>query len=316
MIFSRDHVKYAPYKYEAANTDDSTLCEENPSQSRAAICYLSIANTWTIVNIAIFACSLILAAFAFSAHYSRCMMHESHQVYCMAGDKEERDESANVPIAPAQEALTYQALRFQGELRATNDFKGKPSPRLDKAWSHLVNGKFFLFDSLTYIKLMPSAPRFTVSKAELQKADIESIELADHSGRYLVQLDVFHELHCLNFVRQRLHRDYYNETMHKSSVDDIGHAGKITSTICGELKLMIRDHCIDMIRQSLQCHADISLVPFQWKPTMQAPWPNFSTMHQCRNFEKIQEWGLAHGEKLAGRLIHPLLGPVPPELLT
>lgn len=70
-----------------------------------------------------------------------------------------------------------------------------------------------------------------------------------------------------------------------------------------------------MLRQSIQCQSDITLVPFEWKPDIRAPWPNFSTKHQCRDFTKIKDWIREHGEDLKGQLVHPDLGPVPEDLL-
>ncbi|KAG5637899.1 hypothetical protein H0H81_002784, partial [Sphagnurus paluster] len=48
-------------------------------------------------------------------------------------------------------------------------------------------------------------------------------------------------------------------------------------------------HCINSIRQSLQCSADISTITFK-KPGGQEP--RFDILHSCRDFEKIQDWGM------------------------
>ncbi|PYI28115.1 hypothetical protein BP00DRAFT_309233, partial [Aspergillus indologenus CBS 114.80] len=71
---------------------------------------------------------------------------------------------------------------------------------------------------------------------------------------YMVGLEVFHQLHCLVKV-------YF-----------------------------VPAHCIDSIRLSLQCQADLTLIPFKWVSGYLEPWPDFRTTHQCKNFEKIREW--------------------------
>ena len=49
------------------------------------------------------------------------------------------------------------------------------------------------------------------------------------------------------------------------------------------------DHCIDAIRQSLMCSADIS--PLVFRPdAMNKLRPEGRVMHTCRNFEKIWLW--------------------------
>ncbi len=53
-----------------------------------------------------------------------------------------------------------------------------------------------------------------------------------------------------------------------------------------------KDHCIDMIRQRLTCTADIGLVTAVWVDGYSEPYPDFSTRHQCRDFDKIRDWAL------------------------
>lgn len=55
---------------------------------------------------------------------------------------------------------------------------------------------------------------------------------------------------------------------------------------------METDHCIDMIRQRLTCTADIGLVTGVWVETYSEPYPDFSTRHVCRDFDKIRGWAM------------------------
>ena len=47
-----------------------------------------------------------------------------------------------------------------------------------------------------------------------------------------------------------------------------------------------------MIRQRLTCTADIGLVTAVWVDGYSEPYPDFSTRHQCRNFDKIRDWAM------------------------
>ena len=69
-------------------------------------------------------------------------------------------------------------------------------------------------------------------------------------------------------------------------------------------------HCIDSIRLSLECHADISLVPQRWADGWLEPWPVVQSQHVCRNYDKIQQWAHTKQSYVAGKIYHPQLGEV------
>ncbi len=49
------------------------------------------------------------------------------------------------------------------------------------------------------------------------------------------------------------------------------------------------DHCIEMTRQNIMCHADVGLQSQHWIKNYSRPYPNFNTWHKCRNFDEILE---------------------------
>ena len=49
-----------------------------------------------------------------------------------------------------------------------------------------------------------------------------------------------------------------------------------------------------MIRQRLMCTSDIGLVTGVWVDSYGEPYPDFSTRHQCHDFEKVKEWATSH----------------------
>lgn len=52
--------------------------------------------------------------------------------------------------------------------------------------------------------------------------------------------------------------------------------------------LIFAGHCINHLRQALQCHAD--LTPMEWQKTGNKLVLNTETKHTCRNFEKVHAW--------------------------
>ena len=76
-----------------------------------------------------------------------------------------------------------------------------------------------------------------------------------------------------NKVRKALHPEYYDKENLRL---DKGHW----------------DHCIESIRQSLVCSADVSPLVWQWVDRVQEVRLAGNIIHTCRNFEKIRRWAL------------------------
>ncbi|KAF6234052.1 hypothetical protein HO173_007882 [Letharia columbiana] len=183
----------------------------------------------------------------------------------------------NLVFSPLNEALIPEKKMVHATLKSKNPFKGPPSPELDDAWHQLfVNSNV------------------RVSADDLQKINRTSVPLGDGSGYYAIP-DVYHQLHCLKFLRQMLYHDYYR-------------INKPTNPIH-------IDHCIDNLRQNLMCKADVSLLTFDWVSNDRAPKPNFDIQHECKNWESIDAWAEDHAFNIFDEtiLVHPTLGPSFPE---
>jgi len=70
------------------------------------------------------------------------------------------------------------------------------------------------------------------------------------------------------------------------------------------------DHCIDVIRQVLMCHGDLSLHTYDWIDDYRWPWANFTVQHQCRDWDSIMDWASNnHIKNLRGPIVtHPIHG--------
>ncbi|KAF8885578.1 hypothetical protein CPB84DRAFT_1685384 [Gymnopilus junonius] len=131
-----------------------------------------------------------------------------------------------------------------------------PSPELDQLWEDLHS--------------------FGVSripKSEVVLLPHKTSPIPGDEEDYVIELDVFHELHCLNMIRQSIYSDYYPH-MWPNNTDTAWHIG----------------HCLDSIRQSLMCSADISVMVWQWSDALQETVEHGNVTHICRRFDKIQEW--------------------------
>ena len=54
------------------------------------------------------------------------------------------------------------------------------------------------------------------------------------------------------------------------------------------------EHCVESIRQSLQCSSDVSTIYWEWSEKGQKMMGNLKTTQTCRDFGKIQDWAREH----------------------
>ncbi|TGO45806.1 hypothetical protein BCON_0364g00090 [Botryotinia convoluta] len=174
---------------------------------------------------------------------------------------------------PAAEALEYEKVFYNGTLFASSLYKGDPRPELDLAWHNLVKNN-----------------NLRISKEELDTLGRTALPLADGSG-YYGQLNVYHHLHCLKFMREAFYAEYYPDAQ-------------------GPTTKMHVDHCIDDIRQALMCHADTSITTFEWEEGIRRPMPDFTGWHTCNNWEKLDDWATARAFSMFDQvsLINPTYG--------
>ncbi|KAF5327876.1 hypothetical protein D9619_003923 [Psilocybe cf. subviscida] len=135
-------------------------------------------------------------------------------------------------------------------------YQGVPSSELDHLWEALYSVGFQ-----------------RISKNDAARLPNKTSPIPGDADGYITELDVFHQLHCLNFIRKALRPDYYPDM--RMGVPEID---------------VHVDHCVDSIRQSLMCSADISTVGWQWSDDLQNNTFQGGVAHKCRNFDMIQDW--------------------------
>ncbi|KAK0724427.1 hypothetical protein B0H67DRAFT_470751, partial [Lasiosphaeris hirsuta] len=167
-------------------------------------------------------------------------------------------------------AVEYSDLQFEAELGAQNGYKGHPRPELDKLWDRI--GEIHPIS-------MPAEYLGVLNKTG------SGIPYAEEDGGgIMVEIEVFHQLHCLNFLRKVIYADYYSRPENMPLEFLVGDT----------LFFNHIDHCIDFLRQFLMCASDVTPVTSNWVLTHHSPHPDFNTMHKCRNFDALLGWVEEH----------------------
>ncbi|KAI8959337.1 hypothetical protein F5Y11DRAFT_305699 [Daldinia sp. FL1419] len=138
---------------------------------------------------------------------------------------------------------------------------------VDAAWKKLLWGRYF-------------------SVSEDEAKDLWGDEYTEywdhHRSGYTAGFDMFHQLHCLNQIRQALHRDVYPETPLHGPV--------------------YTDYCLDQLRQSIMCWGSAAIVPLKYFEGYGRDYAKTDTVHTCRKFEPIREFV---SERFNGSLFVP-----------
>ncbi|KAF2107808.1 hypothetical protein BDV96DRAFT_606088 [Lophiotrema nucula] len=158
-------------------------------------------------------------------------------------------------------------------------FNGKPTAELAAAWKSLMQHQ-----------------NIAVPKESLGQSahDDGLIELADGSG-YAASLAVFHGLHCVKRFHHWVHRDAYYPDLNDHDKDKL---------------LFHTEHCVDWLRQYVQCNADTTVIPFYWGSEQPIPLAIDKNKHQCMVWEPLEEWAAERSFDIFthGLLVHPVLG--------
>ncbi|KAI0148052.1 hypothetical protein F4776DRAFT_295276 [Hypoxylon sp. NC0597] len=110
---------------------------------------------------------------------------------------------------------------------------------------------------------------------------LEDIEWGLGEDAYLGAFDVYHQIHCLNTLRQNAYRDYY-------------HLKTRNHSVMGLQEIHI-NHCVDILLQALQCSGNVNFMTYHWVAGQEYPQPDMSINRQCINFEKLTAFRKEHG---------------------
>ena len=100
-----------------------------------------------------------------------------------------------------------------------------------------------------------------MKKAQHDKAWLDSaVKIGD--DKYMVNLDIFHNAHCLNMLRKLLYPDHFS--LYVNVVKERGHL----------------EHCVETLRQAIFCNSGMGLVTFHWVKGIEEPYPDYNSYHQ------------------------------------
>ncbi|KAI1670678.1 DUF3328 domain containing protein [Pyrenophora tritici-repentis] len=159
------------------------------------------------------------------------------------------------------------------------DFGGDPRPALSVAWRNLTKNQNL---------------RLTEEDLGQTFVDDSVVKLTDGSGVFAT-LTVFHGLHCIERLHHYLYFDHYY------------------STFTEEEKVLLKyhtEHCLDWLRQYVQCNADTTPLMMHW--IKEGPLPIAKIKegeHSCVNWERLDEWA-AHRTFVPSddNMEHPVYG--------
>ncbi|KAG1863650.1 hypothetical protein F4604DRAFT_1784387 [Suillus subluteus] len=165
--------------------------------------------------------------------------------------------------SPANEAIESKGIvRFNGSWDRHSVYRGSPSPDLEVAWGGVADDGRPLAMTLEQLLKMGEEPApFMIRYPE------------EYGGNYMASVEVLHQLHCVNTVRKSSWGDHY--------------MADHPDFIRWRIHL---DHCVEILRQVIMCHSDVTMATYDWVEGIDDPYPNFSLPHQCRDLEKILDW--------------------------
>ncbi|SMY20992.1 unnamed protein product [Zymoseptoria tritici ST99CH_1A5] len=180
-----------------------------------------------------------------------------------------RDPSLQV-YSPANGAVSYIAEhKFTPALGKLTEYMGYPDDETDRKWQELYQYN-----------------RSVITKEEAKHLSTPTMALPGTED-YLVELEVYHQLHCLNVLRKLLYPERYHLLERVSWKN-----GTINRESYG---FKHWDHCVETLRQTLVCHADVA--PLSWHvnvPFNRGIYPRLASTHTCRNFSQINKWAEEH----------------------
>jgi len=184
--------------------------------------------------------------------------------------------------APANEVLETVLVKFDTSIYdGTTPYQGRPNEQNNKLWMDLWNHE--------RTHLSPEQAMLLPNKTLPEKAA---------PGKYVVLLNVFHNLHCLDSLRLALYyflddkwtaeeNPYVLMGKPGGGGDINGHMMALGGMDNGVVHL---DHCIDVLRQQEMCLPDVTPNVFQYSPWDKGIRAFSGVVHECRNFHKIKEW--------------------------
>jgi hypothetical protein len=127
-----------------------------------------------------------------------------------------------------------------------------PNPAADSVWGD--------FEKVRPLRLTKSQLiRIGKDPANVSKSGDRHWDFGDDA--YVGDLDVFHQLYCLNILRKYAYADYYNMAALNASDGE-------------SLMTLLINHCVDILLQEIQCSGNVGYITSNWIENQRYPQPD------------------------------------------
>ncbi|KAN0099046.1 protein of unknown function (DUF3328) domain containing protein [Hyaloscypha variabilis] len=240
--------KYTLLKQGRQSKDNETLALEPISRRRVSLKYLSVAAQILFGN-------LSLVMFIASFRFQRC--NETQCAFKLSA------------YSPALSQVSYEMQYFDG-FYDTSPYKGSPSKAIDNSWNDLIrSGYVSISEDAIENKLHKNKDYVTIPE--------------EQGGGYLGNLEVYHQLHCLNLIRKFTYEGYYRDP------------SRLPMEFTDSDKTLRKhvDHCIDYLRQLIMGTRDVGIHTYFWAKGRNVPFPDFRVERKCRDWNQLAEYAAA-----------------------
>ncbi|KAI1323299.1 hypothetical protein F5Y16DRAFT_403601 [Xylariaceae sp. FL0255] len=172
-----------------------------------------------------------------------------------------RPLESQLAYSPAKEALRYKMITMTNGFDQRTEFQGPPSPSVDRAWQQ----------SYSFLNRIPESQAIHLEPS--------TAEIHGDPGNYVVTIEVFHSLHCLDELRKTIWPEYYGTLEERYNVSR-------------ELATMHQDHCVEALREAIMCGGDITPHSWQYVPGTDHITAKGVGQHSCRDFDAIKKWAI------------------------
>ncbi|RFU24740.1 hypothetical protein B7463_g11598, partial [Scytalidium lignicola] len=203
----------------------------------------------------------------------------------LLGDEKRNRKPQTKLYSPAQDALEYKITKFESSIYGgETEYQGPLTEYNNRLWKQ------------TY-----SHMNTHITEEEAKQLPNKTMPEPPYEGSgYLIVLNVFHDLHCIDSLRLGLYYfldDQWNSTYNPYTLFE--HPDDALWAKGGrDLSIMHLDHCIDALRQSTQCNGDITPNVYQWSEKWGEVRAWATIVHECRNFDNIVDWAKSHYSRL------------------
>ncbi|KUI71413.1 hypothetical protein VM1G_06740 [Cytospora mali] len=185
-----------------------------------------------------------------------------------------------------EDVIEWEVQVYDDQFGNHGPFRGEPRPELDNAWDETWLSNF----TLRIPK--PGWRNHSTPTSVLT-------EWEDEEGGIMGTFSFIHNLHCIKYLRQYMLPEYYPGLQEKYKPGP------------GSPIPIHMDHCLDILRQSELCHADMALMTFEWRENEPDPVNIHHAPHICANKAKLAHFLEQHTTPPFGLLHNPFTGERP-----